>query len=436
MNTDPEDYLPIADVAACREVLPRSVQLPALPRFLFGTLPAEIAAGYFQAVLLPPAGIFAGTGFDLFDGCILRRDGRLILAPELRLPRQAIAVATANPAREAAYDRRPRRRLPGSAAMIICPGYKDYGIWLTDILPRLATLAESGWELDDLAIPVPHDVPDFGLELLRLTGVPDRLILRTGPDEVIKADELLMPTILHNGVRASPMMARFADLLRTGIRRAGHKLENPDSPKRIFVAGAERTTRMANAPAIQALAEAAGFAVVHPHTMDLPQRFALFANATHIIGECGPDLATAILSPPGTVVCGLRGSLNQPNFTLSALAEILDQPSGYVFGQSGAGTLPADFSLPEQAFADCLRLAFGPHARFEKRARSVMAAKPPPTPAPLRGYRSNPHQPPPPKRPFWQFWRPKPVIRTFAPTVPPGSLYNDLLAKSENEEKP
>jgi hypothetical protein len=111
-----------------------------------------------------------------------------------------------------------------------------------------------------------------------------------------------------------------------------------------------------------------------------------------------------------------------------------------VFGQSGTGTgtVAADFTIPEQAFADCLRLAFGPHARFEKRARSaasVMAAKPPPTPAPLRGYRSNPHQPPPPKRPFWQFWRPKPVIRALAPAVPPGSLYNELLAKAGAEEK-
>jgi capsular polysaccharide biosynthesis protein len=438
MNGEPEGYLPIADVAACREVLPRTVQLPAPPRFQFGTLPAEVAAGYFQAVLLPPAGIYAGTGFDLFDGCILRRDGRLILAPELRLHRQVVAAATANPAREAAYDRRPRKRLPGSAAMIVCPGYADYGLWLTDILPRLATLAESGWELDDLAIPVPHDVPEFGLDLLRLVGVPDKCIVRTDPDDVVKADELLMPTILHNGVRASPMMARFAEMFRTGLRRAGHRLDAPDSPKRIFVIGRERASHLVNRDAIRALAEAAGFVVVHPATLELPQRFALFANATHIVGECGADLANAILSPPGTIVCGLRGSLNQPNFIVSALAEVLDQPSGYVFGQSGTGTAPADFTVAEQAFSDCLRLAFGPHARFEKRARSaaaVMAAKPPPTPAPLRGYRSNPHQAPPPKRPFWKFWQPKPAIRAFAPTVPPGSLYNELLAKPDPEEK-
>ena len=388
-------FLQIAVATAFRELLPRSFVLPPPPRFTFGTFPADVAVQYYSGIQMAPIGVYAGTGFELSDGYVLHRDEQLVVAPDLKVhPKHLTDI---DPAREAGHKQRPRRHVTGSVAHIISPGYTIYGHWLAEILPRLAVLIAAGESLDRLTFTVPADAPRFGQELLHLCGVPKSRIVVYGADEVVRADELLMPTLMNNGVRYAPLLADAVALFKEGVVRAGHSLTAQDSPERIFLARNGGNRRLMNREAIQAMAEAAGFRVVHPETMPLPDQIAMFGSVREIAGEYGSAFHTALFSPPGTVICGLRGSLGHPGFLQSGMGEQLGQPTGYVFGQSGANNRPNDFTIAETDFTDCLRLAFGANSNIASRPATPKARPeaPPVFPPPDRT-----HWEPPPRK-FW-----------------------------------
>ena len=369
-------FKPVGQAAPFREVLPRSVVLPQPPRFSFGDFPADVASQYFNSLHISAIGIYAGTGFELCDGYTLHHDDQLVSAPELKIhPKHLMDI---DPAREAGYRQRPRRRVSGTVANIISPGHAIYGHWLAEILPRLAVLTAGGEALDKLTFAVPVDTPKFGLDLLALCGVPQSQILVYGAEEVLCPDELLMPTLINNGVRYAPLLAEAVALFKRGVVKAGYSLAAQDGPARIFLARGGGNRRLINRDAIQAAAEAAGFTIIRPETMSLPEQVALFGQAREITGEYGSAFHNALFAPSGTVVCGLRGSKNHPGFLQTGMGEQLGQPTGYVFGQTGGGK-PHDYTVAEADFADCLRIVFGPNANLSTRVRPATPKQEPPT---------------------------------------------------------
>jgi len=416
-----DKYIQINKAATFRQVVPRSVQMPQPPRFMFGDVPAGVLAHYFSSVVLHPIGNYAGTGFELSDGYILHADGKLVSGGDIKLHPATLDGIDAK--REAAFGERPRQRINSVAALIISPGYRIYGHWLADILPRLAVLEADSWNLDDVIFPVPHDIPAWGLEMMTLAGVPRSQILVVKADEVIKADQLVIPTLLHNGVRYSPLLANAVALFKRGLAKAGHNLVGGTGRERLLVARATDNRRLNNREQIVAMAEAAGFVSIRPETMSLPEQFALFAGAREVLGEYGSAIHTALFSPPGTAVCGLRGSDNHPGFLQSGMGDVLGHATGYVFGQTGGGPGRYDYTVEEKAFVNCLRLAFGPHAHFALQRPAAPVEKPAEVAPPLRGYRKPPHQAEEARVPAWQFWR-KPRGQAARPEA--GSLYADL----------
>ena len=416
--------LALGRVAAFREVLPPSFEVTQPPRFIFGTLPAEIAAHLFARLQLPAVGVYTCREVELSDGFVLRHEGDPLEATDCKLLPKHLEDAAAGD--RDAFGARPRRRLPGRSACVVLPGYKFYGTWLTEILPRLAVLEADGARLRTLTFPVPADTPAFGLELLQLCGVPKNRMFVYGKDEVLQPDEMLVPTLMHNGVRYAPLIAEAAALFRHGVEKAGHNLSSSSAPARIYLTRAGFGRRLTNRDKLQAMAEAAGFITVQPEKMSLPEQIAMFANAREIAGEYGSAFHTALFSPPGTIVCGLRGSQIHPGFLQSAIGAVLEQPTGYVFGQSGTGKQPADYSVEESHFAECLRSVFSPRANLSARA-SVLPKKEKPAPFP----------PPdrlnyvPPRRSLWEVLGKRPA----APDGPvaPGSLFEDLLKTGDGK---
>ena len=105
---------------------------------------------------------------------------------------------------------------------------------------------------------------------------------------------------------------------------------------------------------------------------------------------------------------------------------MLEQPTGYVFGQSGTGKQPADYSVEESHFAECLRSVFSPRANLSARA-SVLPKKEKPAPFP----------PPdrlnyvPPRRSLWEVLGKRPAPPDGP--VAPGSLFEDLLKTGDGK---
>jgi hypothetical protein len=352
----------ISQAAEFHALAPGSVRLPLPPRFTFGTFPADIAAHYYDAMNLPADGVYAGAGFVVSDFFVMDREARLLYGGEINLHPFRFNDMTA--ARQAAIAAAPRRRVPGAAALLFPPGNGRlmYGHWMVDALPRLALLEQAGHNLANLWYPVPNDIPRFVFTLLKLFGVPENRLVGCAPGDVLEPDTVLIPTAMHNGVRFSTMLPESVALFRRAMTRAGAMLVAQNAPPRIYLARTGANRQLLNRESIEAMALAAGFVIVHAEQMPLPQQFALFSEAREITGEYGAAFHNTIFSPPGAVVCALRGSETHPAFIQSGIGEVLGQPTGYVFGKSVSVPGPHDYTIREQDFADCLRCVFGSKA--------------------------------------------------------------------------
>ncbi len=420
-----ETFLQLGKVATFRKILPHSSVLTQPPRFFFGNFPAEVAAHYFAPLQMAAVGMYTCRNVELSDGWLMRHEGQLLMAADCKVFPKHLQEIPAK--RRETFKDRPRRRVPGSVACVTSPGYKIYGHWLAEILPRLAVLEAAGARLEKLVFPVPADTPKYGLELLHLCGVPKDRLLIYGEDEVLQPDELLVPTLMHNGVRYAPLLAEAAAFFKRGVEKAGFSLASSSAPSRIYLVRAGGNRRLVNREAMREMAEGAGFTCVQPEKLSLPDQMAMFAKAREIAGEYGSAFHTALFSPAGTIVCGLRGSLLHPGFLQSAMGEALGQPTGYVFGQSGTGQQPSDYTVDPKDFADCLRIVFGKQANLSPRATaSPDSEEPPKFPPPNRRNYV------PPKRKFWDVLAKRPVPPSDQP-VAPGSLFEDLLAKEKEK---
>ncbi len=419
-----EAFLTLGKVATFRELLPRSLGLVQPPRFALGTFPAHVASYYYAQLHLTAVGLYACSNVELSDAYVLHHDGQLVAAPDCKLFPKHLEDIPAE--REAAFKGRPRRRVTGTVAYVISPGYLIYGHWLAEILPRLAVLEASGESLERLVFPVPSDTPKFGLELLHLCGVPKSQILLYDAEEVLQPDELLVPTLIHNGVRYAPLLAEAVALFKRGVEKAGYSLASSSAPSRIYLFRAGGNRRLVNRDTLQPMAEAAGFTCLQPEKMSLPEQMAMFASAREIAGEYGSAFHTALFSPPGTIVCGLRGDQIHPGFLQTAMGDVLGQPTGYVFGQCGTGRQPHDYTVDEKHFADCLRTVFHPKANISIRATArAVEEKPPQLPPPTRLNHV------PRKRRFWELLVKRRAVR--AEPVAPGSLFQGLWSDSKGK---
>jgi capsular polysaccharide biosynthesis protein len=84
-------------------------------------------------------------------------------------------------------------------------GYQIYGHWRADFLPKLFVLHRAGHEPDELRFLVPDDTPRFGIDLLDLLGITPQQCILYKEEEVIRADRLLIPTMVRTNSRTSPL---------------------------------------------------------------------------------------------------------------------------------------------------------------------------------------------------------------------------------------
>ena len=352
----------VDEAAPYGAVLPASACVPSPPRFTFGNFPSTVAAGYYRATQLHGMGVYSGENLRWSDCFVIEGSGDFLVGTQVNLPSHN--VAELDPDRRAAILSAPTERLTGAAAIILpsSRAYRIYGHWLTDMLPKLAVLEAAGHDWRSLWYPIPDATPKFGVDLMLLFGIPQSRIVRVASGRAITADALLMPTSMHNGVRYSPLLRDMTVSLRQELGRSDGAVPAHRGQARIFLARKDRKRLVTNRARIEAMARSAGFEVVYPETMTLAEQVALFSSAREIVGEYGSAFHTAMFSPAATVVCGLRGGQFHPAFIQSGIGEVLDQPTGYVFGEPQGDPARYDYMVPEDVFSDCLKIVFDRHA--------------------------------------------------------------------------
>ena len=336
-------YLPVA--AAARAP-------PNAPVFLLGPATAEMLWEIFGAVETPAAGCHmlrnacvAPTGFAIVDG--KASYGKAFLHPRHH-------VVTVSDRLNA--EKLPVRDVPGPLAVIYGPAHETWGHWLTDFLPRLWVLRESGFALDELRFVMPPDLRPFAWELLACFGItPARCEIYRYWHEIIRTDTLLLPT----GLRADNRFAScFAAATQwwTGIVRGASPAARTNRRLLLSRVGAPQARQMANRDAIESLALEAGYEVVRPEALSISEQVRLFSEASVLIGEYGSALHNSVFTGAGAIVCGLRGTSLHPSFVQSGIAGALGQRAGYVFGDTGGQDVAQRFTIAERYFRKALEI--------------------------------------------------------------------------------
>jgi hypothetical protein len=329
--------------------------VPAPPRFTFGTFGAELAAGYYRNSHLWEIGVYRLRGFEIFGPYVLCKDGELYFSTETNV-HPLYVEQTVTQCGEPGLPR-PRDVVPGPAVMVAGPGYPVYGHWLSDFLPRLYLLHAIGYDIRRLRYLLPANTPRFGREWLELLGVPPDNVIAFDPTGTLTwVEELLLPTILHNGIRASALLSNAAKYLLSLINDRAGQPASGSQRRRIFLsrARASQSRPLLNRARIEEIAAAAGLEMVHPESLSLVEQVRMFGEASLLVGEYGSALHGSLFSAPGTTVCNLRGSLGHPGFIQSGFGQALRQPTGYVFGETDSESRDGRFTISEEAFSNCL----------------------------------------------------------------------------------
>ena len=347
------------DGVAFHSLAKPSLAVPSAPRFIFGPCPAAVSDHYYRLFGLSSVGVFKARRVTLSGDFLIGRNETYFRSPELNIHEPHISAEVA---RLAAKGRRLEAvSLPGSYVVLAGPGNRVYGHWLIEYLPKLGLLQMAGYNPREMRYLLPSSAPSYVQKWLHLLGIgPEQLTRYDADGDVVAADELIIPTVMHNGARASPLLRDAVRFMLEQISAVNDLRGSAFGPRLYFSRGEVHQGRaLSNRQAIEDLAVAAGFEVVMPEKLALIDQIRLFAGARQVLGEYGSALHGSIFSPPGTVVCALRGTSIHPGFIQSGLGDVLDQPTGYVFGETEGGEHQFSFRVEPEAFRSCLAVIFG-----------------------------------------------------------------------------
>lgn len=220
------------------------------------------------------------------------------------------------------------RHLTGTTLSLVVDGWRIYGHWLVDVLPKLERARRSGLHIDQYLLPAPNQ--SWQLAMLELAGIAhDRCVFVDLAKAVVRCDHLIIPTY-----------DRFNSEIRPDFIRAHERLRQqyaaditPDTANRnIFVARAEGIRALTNRAAVEKLVTDVGFEIVRPETMPLVEQIRLFASARAIMGECGSALNNAVFSHPGTHVAAIQNA-EHPDHLQAQIAYLKGQTISYALGE-------------------------------------------------------------------------------------------------------
>ena len=308
---------------------------------------AEIARIFLRILARETVEVPAEAVMLYRDGRVL--DGRFILTREGAGIEESFVdvsvedvVLRRHPGRQAALAAGEAEVLPAAGppvAAIFKEHCQTFGHVVGEMLPRLAHLAELGpreWRLlvPQMAMKL-APVIDFAVEALgmraTLVPCPEGSVLH------VPALHWVSP-VSRTNTQTSPTLMRLVERLRAAAPPA-------DGPRRLFVtrpAGGRRP--LTNVAALEAVAVAAGFAVVEPSALSVARQVALFAGAEWVAGPWGSGLVLSAAMAPGGRVTMIGSAI--PDFFFWDIACLAGLRFDWVFTEPMYPDAPELFASP------------------------------------------------------------------------------------------
>ncbi len=323
------------------------------PLFLFGPANRTVHEELFGQTALGAVGCYTVEDATLAPTGIAIKDGVAFSGQAFLHSPHHVATVTR---RLRAADL-PVRHVRGPLAVVYGPGHETYGHWLVDFLPRLWVLAQAGYDILTTRFAVPPDLRPFATRLLARLGIRDSQLVRYRYwHERLRTDLLVMPTGLRTHNRVSPLLAPATAFWTAGPRAAASG--RPGAGPRVWLSRAQAPAArlLTNRAAIEAVAAARGFRIIHPQGLDLAAQVAVFAGARIVAGEYGSAMHGTVYAAAGTLAVALRGTARHPSFIQSGVADALGQRAGYVLGRT-EGDTNQRFTIRPEEFERALDVA-------------------------------------------------------------------------------
>jgi len=324
----------IASASRFHQVCPASTPAAPVMAFSFGVMPAA-AKEAFRSRRLPEQGVYELDTVSLSGISLLTRGNVALSSLATRMPEGLLS-------KDFELLGNPVREITELAVLITGTGERVWGHWLVDFLPKLYLLEKAGFDPSTLSFLWPCSVRPFAGKLMQTFGIKPHQLLPYDPQkETLRLARLLVPTILHNHLNASPVFAEAANFLSARLGAIGTESEG----EKIFLARGDGNRSLLGRERITAIMAARGFRVLRPETLPIAAQFDLFRSARIVAGEYGSAMHGTMFSPLGTVVFALHGNDLHPGFLQTGIGAALGQPTGYVFGEPGSK--PNRFAITE-----------------------------------------------------------------------------------------
>jgi capsular polysaccharide biosynthesis protein len=322
------------------------------PDFLVGAVNAEFLRTYAAQSLVLGTALFHVKHASVTAEGVVFTDGRLNTCNELNTDLAYVEHYHAG-TRER-FDRLTAVTVTDPVVLLTGPGHLVYGHWLVDFLPKLYLLSLAGYRFSRLRFLIPADTPAFALAWLDLLGIgPGQLLRYDRLANVVVCRELIVPTALRFGSRASPLFRQAAAFLTRHVENRLFRRRSRN--RRLFVSRSSNAVTLNNRTLLQreafeAQARARGFEIVRPEILSIPDQVRLFASADMLCGEYGSGLHGSMFCRPGATIMAARDDGIALGFLQSGIDQTLGHANGYVIG---AGTPQGDggFSVDEADLA-------------------------------------------------------------------------------------
>lgn len=203
------------------------------------------------------------------------------------------------------------------AMVFLAPGFRIYGHWLVDFLPRVRIARRAlGGEFHDHLLPIPSTTPDWAIKMLaEICGVFEDQLFRFDPEtQHIVFREGSVPTYGHASYHFHPDTAAYWPQIsrdqrhrRLCISRLNFE-GRTDGMLKSFV----------DRVAFEKMATDRGYELIYPETMSIRAQMDMFAQASHVVGEYGSALHSMLFAPEDAVVGAIRCP-NDVQLRISAL---------------------------------------------------------------------------------------------------------------------
>lgn len=274
---------------------------------------------WFQHINELPATV-AALGCHRVRDCALHRHGILFHGDTVLTDDSHLGQVTLIEARQMSRADRESTSaiaLDRPALIFLAAGFRVYGHWLVDFLPRIRIAREAlKGAFYDHVIPVPASTPAWAVTLLsELCGVFEEQLFRYDPaTHHITFAEGSIPTYGHANYHFHPHTAGYWPSISSEHRRRRlciSRLNFEGRTDGVLKSFSDRQR-------FEQLALERGYELIYPETVPIREQMALFAEASHVIGEYGSALHNMLFAPRDAVVGAIRCP-NDVQLRISAL---------------------------------------------------------------------------------------------------------------------